>query len=70
MQPEVVSGRNVLEFWRNAFYTTGGENGTPSITFTDDGEEKVVTPRTVCEALNIPIHNYDIFIRDDILVRL
>lgn len=56
VNPEIVSRRQVLDFWRVATYFEGGENGTPNITYSHNGVEHVITLRTVCEALHIPLH--------------
>lgn len=41
--PHVDSGVHVLEFWQTAQFDDDGEAGTPSIIFSHNGDERVVT---------------------------
>lgn len=54
----VDSETQVLEFWQTAQFDDGGDTGTPSILFTHDGDEKIVTCLTVRDALHIPAHDF------------
>ena len=53
-QPEQISPDQVLTFWRTGLYDDGGRHGTPSIVFTVQEVEYVVTPLTVRKALHLP----------------
>ena len=53
-QPEQISPDQVLTFWRTGLYDDGGRHGTPSIVFTANEVEYVVTPVTVRKALHLP----------------
>ena len=53
-QPEVISGTQVLEFWRSGIYDDGGAQGSPSFIFTTGEDEHVVTLATVRQALQLP----------------
>ncbi|KAL8124555.1 hypothetical protein AgCh_012273 [Apium graveolens] len=52
--PDVVSGTQVLEFWRSGVYDDGGAQGSPSIIFSSGEDEHVVTLATVRQALQLP----------------
>nr|XP_017228486.1 PREDICTED: microtubule-associated protein futsch-like [Daucus carota subsp. sativus] len=56
-QPEVISPAQVLTLWRSARYNDGGEQGSPSLTCTYEGQEYLVTPETVRKALHLPEHS-------------
>ncbi|KAL8100072.1 hypothetical protein AgCh_032367 [Apium graveolens] len=45
-QPEVISGTQVLEFWRSGAYDDGGVHGSSSIIFSTWEDEHVVTVAT------------------------
>ncbi|KAL1826576.1 hypothetical protein ACET3Z_004988 [Daucus carota] len=51
--PARLSGSQIISFWRTGKYDNGGENGSPSIVFSFEGEEYFVTPATVRSAFNL-----------------
>ena len=53
-QPQLLSGKQILEFWRSGVYDDGGENGSPSIIFTTGEDEHLVTLSTIRQALHLP----------------
>ncbi|XP_074348798.1 uncharacterized protein LOC141687424 [Apium graveolens] len=53
-QPFSICGTQVLTFWRTGHYDYGGKHGTPSIVFTANEVEYVVTPGAVRKALHLP----------------
>ena len=53
-QPSSFSGSQVLTFWRTGVYDDGGKRGSPSIVFTANEEDYVVTPTVVRRALHLP----------------
>lgn len=56
IEPAVLSASQIATFWQNSKYVAGGENGTPSIIFTYDEEEFVITPQTVRETMDFDTH--------------
>lgn len=52
----MISGAQVLQFWRTTQFDDEGVSGTPSIVVSYDEEEKVVSPQTIRAALQMPIH--------------
>lgn len=56
-QPKVLSGSQILEFWRIAVFDDGGANGTPGFIFSHGDIKRVVTPNTIRAALNLLTHN-------------
>ncbi|KAL1811543.1 hypothetical protein ACET3Z_021608 [Daucus carota] len=52
--PARLSGSQIINFWRTGKYDNGGEDGSPSIVFSYEGEEYFVTPATVRTAFNLP----------------
>ena len=53
-QPQLLSGTQILEFWRSGVYDDGGEAGSPSIIFTTGEYEHLVNLSTVWQALHLP----------------
>ena len=53
-QPQAISGKQVLEFWKTGIYDDGGETGSPSIIFSSGEDEYMVTVTTVRHALHLP----------------
>ena len=53
-QPSSISSDQVVKFWSTCYYDDGGQQGTPSIVFTVEDVEYLVTPTTVRRALHLP----------------
>ena len=53
-QPQSISTDQVVRFWSTGYYYDGGQQGTPSIVFTVEDVEYMVTPTTVRRALHLP----------------
>ena len=53
-EPQSISGKQVLTFWRTGLYNDGGAVGSPSIIFTSGDVEHVVTPGVVHKVLHLP----------------
>ncbi|KAK1382120.1 hypothetical protein POM88_019855 [Heracleum sosnowskyi] len=69
--PLKLSASQIARFWQTGVYDNGGETGSPSIVFEFNGEEYVVTPDTVRDALDIESFNsYTIAVGDDQLLSM
>ena len=53
-QPQSISTEQVVRFWSTGYYDDGSQQGTPSIIFTVQDVEYMVTPTTVHRALHLP----------------
>lgn len=58
INPHVVSGVQVPKFWQTTQFDDGDDTRIPSIMFSHDGEERVVTPQNIRAALQIATHDY------------
>ncbi|KAK1392284.1 hypothetical protein POM88_011340 [Heracleum sosnowskyi] len=69
--PLKLSASQIRSFWQTGTYDNGGESGSPSIIFEFQGEEFVVTPTTVRDALGLEDFNaFIISVGDFELVRM
>ncbi|KAK1352109.1 hypothetical protein POM88_053613 [Heracleum sosnowskyi] len=69
--PLKLSASQIRTFWQTGTYDNGGESGSPSIIFEFQGEEFVVTPTTVRDALGLEDFNaFTISVGDSELVRM
>ncbi|KAK1394458.1 hypothetical protein POM88_013514 [Heracleum sosnowskyi] len=69
--PSKLSASNIRTFWQTGTYDNGGETGSPSIVFEFEGNEFVVTPTTVRDALGLEDFNsFTISVGDPELVRM
>ncbi|KAK1379176.1 hypothetical protein POM88_025920 [Heracleum sosnowskyi] len=69
--PSKLSATQIRTFWQTGTYDNGGESGSPSIIFEFQGDEFVVTPTTVRDALGLEDFNaFTISVGDFELVRM
>ncbi|KAK1387892.1 hypothetical protein POM88_016070 [Heracleum sosnowskyi] len=69
--PSKLSATQIRTFWQTGTYDNGGESGSPSIIFEFQGDEFVVTPTTVRDALGLEDFNaFTISVGDSELVRM
>ncbi|KAK1360238.1 hypothetical protein POM88_044712 [Heracleum sosnowskyi] len=69
--PLKLSASQIRTLWQTGTYDNGGESGSPSIIFEFQGEEFIVTPTTVRDALGLEDFNaFTISIGDFELVRM
>ncbi|KAK1372833.1 hypothetical protein POM88_029026 [Heracleum sosnowskyi] len=69
--PLKLSASQITSFWQTGTYDNGGETGSPSIIFDYQGQEYVVTPDTVRDALDFEgFNSYTIAVGDDLLLRM
>ena len=67
VEPAVLSGSQIAAFWSTGDYDTGHRaHGLPSIVFTCEEEEYMVTTKTIRRALGFPRRQqYDVAVSDD-----
>ncbi|KAK1364876.1 hypothetical protein POM88_040437 [Heracleum sosnowskyi] len=69
--PMKLSATQIKSFWQTGVYDNGGETGSPSILFEYEGQEFVITPTTVRDALGFEDFNaFTISVGDSELVRM
>ncbi|KAK1352547.1 hypothetical protein POM88_053244 [Heracleum sosnowskyi] len=68
--PSKLSASQIRTFWQTGTYDDGGESGSPSIIFEVQGEEFIVTPTTVRDALGLEDFNAFTTVGDFELVRM
>ncbi|KAK1378694.1 hypothetical protein POM88_025438 [Heracleum sosnowskyi] len=68
--PSKLSASQIRTFWQTGTYDDGGESGSPSIIFEIQGEEFIVTPTTVRDALGLEDFNAFTTVGDFELVRM
>ncbi|KAK1394958.1 hypothetical protein POM88_014014 [Heracleum sosnowskyi] len=69
-EPSKLSASQIRTFWQTGTYDDGGESGSPSIIFEFQGEEFIVTPTTVRDALGLEDFNAFTTVGDFELVRM
>ncbi|KAK1399232.1 hypothetical protein POM88_009095 [Heracleum sosnowskyi] len=69
--PLKLSASQIRTLWQTGTYDNGGESGSPSIIFEFQGEEFIVTPTTVRDALDLEDFNaFTISVGDSELVKM
>ncbi|KAK1355749.1 hypothetical protein POM88_049005 [Heracleum sosnowskyi] len=69
--PLKLSASQIRTLWQTGTYDNGGESGSPSIIFEFQGEEFIVTPTTVRDALGLEDFNaFTISVGDSELIRM
>jgi hypothetical protein len=56
VEPTKLSSKQISAFWETGIYDDGGKDGTPSIVFSYEDQEYVVTPTTVRETFDFETH--------------
>lgn len=67
VEPMTLSAAQIGTFWQLSTYDDGGETGTPSIIFSTEEKEFVVTPDTVRDCLGFDIFTTYSTVGDDTL---
>lgn len=56
VEPQTLAASQIATFWQHCVYDNGGENRTPSIIFSYEETDYVITPDTVRETMGFDTH--------------